>query len=166
MSERGQESKGAMKNYLKKSEEIKSSTQSAWGDLIGTVKATEPAPRRSNVEESSSSGRVMNERFDMRKRGKRPTGAPPPAPAAGPRFDGEKGIAQVFGRKGEGRGDRDDPDAFVRDDEDVPPEILAYLDDTTFFDQKVSEGMQMDFSDMDPVDKFMADAFYVSYLLY
>ena len=67
-------------------------------------------------------------------------------------------MAKVFGRRADGI----DEEAGNKDDDgSIPQEMLPYLFDTPFFEEKQQQGMEMDFGDMDPIDKFFADAFMV-----
>jgi hypothetical protein len=174
-SERGVESQGAMRNYFKEQNAAAgtASTTTAWGDIIGTVKATSAAS--SGAANSlagkdfsrETSGRAFNSSRGgpaKKKRNFTPSAATTTGGAggaAGGRYEGTGGMANVFGRKSDGYDE--DEEGGKDDDKDIPPEVAAYLFDTPFFEEKLNKGLNMDFGDMDPVDKFFADCFMESF---
>ena len=85
--------------------------------------------------------------------------APGVGGAAG-RYENPAGLGNVFGRKSDGDGvDEDEGDDG---DKNIPPEILPYLFDMAYFDEKLKAGMKIDVKGMDPVDTFFANVFQVN----
>lgn len=67
--------------------------------------------------------------------------------------------ARLFGSK---RGADEDEDEG-RETDEIPPEIEPYLFDSPFFEEVTRKGQSMDYSDMDPADKFFADVWMESF---
>lgn len=159
VSERGQESHGAMKSYFQQNTfSGDAGGNNPWGDMIGSVKATNPKADSISGPDYNSSNRSFNRRVTAGKKNKKgPAGVAGVGGAAG-RFEGSVGMANVFGRKADGF---DEDDENTQDDGEIPPEVIPYLYDTPFFEEKVAQGMSMNYGNMDPIDKFFADAFMV-----
>jgi hypothetical protein len=66
---------------------------------------------------------------------------------------------RLFGSKR----DADEDDDDVRETDEIPPEIEPYLFDSPFFEEMTRKGQSMDYSDMDPADKFFADVWMESF---
>lgn len=159
VSERGQESHGAMRSYFnEQSSAGGSGGSSPWGEMIGTVKASSPEAK--SIAGPDYSGNSGTRSFNRRPAGKKGRAGVPGAPGGGAvgRFEESGGMAKVFGRKADGF---DEEGEGRDDDRNIPPEIIPYLYDTPFFEEKLEKGMTMDYGDMDPIDKFFADAFMV-----
>lgn len=165
-SERGQESHGAMKKFFQEQSNAPStgSGATAWGDIIGTVKASSDQAnslvgRDFNKEQARGPGRSFNSRVGGAKKRKGVAPAAGAGGGGGTIYEGDKGMANVFGRKADGYDEEGEDDGA----DGVPPEVENYLYDSPFFEDKVAKGLEMDYGDMDPIEKFFADAFMESF---